>query len=427
MRTVSIKATEPQAEFHQLNTDYRAFVAGFGTGKTQTLLDAAFMDSLQSSTALVGIYEPTYDLIRLIIAPRLQARLDEHGIRYRFNKQENTIYTSNGQMGDFIFRTLDNPERIVGYETYTAHIDELDILKKAHASRAFDQIQARNRQIPVGFDENTVQNTISVYTTPEGFKFVYEEFVVRATKNHGMVQASTLTNPFLPKGYVDSLKSRYPANLINAYIDGQFVNLQSGSVYTNFDRSLNHCDTELTEHEPIHIGLDFNVQNMNALTHVEVKGNPHAVDEITGALDTPEMIEIIKARYSANRMGRSINIYPDASGKSRKTNDASITDIALLEDAGFAVHRNQSNPRIKDRVNCVQAKFCNAKGVRSYKINTNKCPKATSNYEQQVYNEQGEPDKKSGHDHMPDAGGYFISFKYPIIKPLTDIKVKFAL
>ena len=67
MRSVKITATEPQANFHQLTHKMRAFVAGFGTGKTQTMLDAAFIDSLASPNALIGLYEPTYDLIRLII------------------------------------------------------------------------------------------------------------------------------------------------------------------------------------------------------------------------------------------------------------------------------------------------------------------------------------------------------------------------
>lgn len=425
MQTISIKATQPQADFHQLTTVYRAFIAGFGTGKTQTMADSAYIDAIQAPDGLIGLYEPTYDLIRLIIAPRMQQKLDEYGVRWRYNKQENTIYTSSSHIGDFIFRTLDNPDRIVGYETYTSHIDELDTLKKAHAQRCFDQIQARNRQVPKGHTEDTVQNTMSVYTTPEGFKFVYDEFVKRATDQHSMVQASTLSNPFLPKSYVQNLKERYPANLIDAYIEGQFVNLTSGSVYTNFDRELNHCDTEADDFEPLHIGIDFNVGNMSGCVHVERQDEAHCVSELIGLLDTPQMIEAIKARYS--NAGRSINIYPDASGASRKTVNAQETDIALLEEAGFTVHADKSNPAVKDRINCVQAMFLNAKGERRYKINTTNCPSTTSDFEQQVYNDKGEPDKKNGHDHRPDAAGYYIAYKYPIIKPLTEIQVKFAL
>jgi hypothetical protein len=75
-------------------------------------------------------------------------------------------------------------------------------------------------------------------------------------------------------------------------------------------------------------------------------GDPHAVDELTGILDTPAMIAAIKSRYE----GHAIFVYPDASGNSRKSNNASESDIALLRAARFTVLVNPSNPAVKDRV-----------------------------------------------------------------------------
>ncbi|WP_241650783.1 hypothetical protein, partial [Rosenbergiella collisarenosi] len=74
-----------------------------------------------------------YDLIRLILAPRMEDKLSEYGIRYKYNKSENIIYTASPGIGDFVLRTLDNPARIVGYESYRSHIDEIDTLKEQHA------------------------------------------------------------------------------------------------------------------------------------------------------------------------------------------------------------------------------------------------------------------------------------------------------
>ena len=423
MRTLSISATEPQALFHQMPDKYRAFVAGFGTGKSQTMADSALMDALDSPNALVGIYEPTYDLIRLIAAPRMEQRLQESGIRYKYNKSENIIYSSSGQMGDFILRTLDNPARIVGYETYRAHIDELDTLKKDHAKEAWIKIIARNRQIPEGFTKDTVFNRASVYTTPEGFRFVYERWVKDIKPSYGLIQASTLSNPYLSADYVQSLRESYPANLIEAYINGEFVNLNSGTVYVQFDRKLNSCNDTIQGHESLFIGMDFNVANMSAVVHVKRDNEPRAVDEIVGAYDTPDMIRIIKERYPDNH----ICIYPDASGNSRKTVNASETDISLLHSAGFSVYNANVNPAVKDRINSVNAALCNGTKERIYKINTGKCPVTTENLEQQVYNDRGEPDKTQGKDHTNDALGYFISHDYPIIKPVSSVNVKWAM
>jgi hypothetical protein len=116
-----------------MSAKYPAFVGGFGTGKTEVMSACALRDALEVQSGLVAMYEPTYDLVRLILAPRMLKRLSDAGIRYKYNKQENIIYSSSSQCGDFVLRTLENPARIVGYESYRAHIDEIDTLKPAQA------------------------------------------------------------------------------------------------------------------------------------------------------------------------------------------------------------------------------------------------------------------------------------------------------
>ncbi len=242
VRTLTIKPTKQQAEFHALTCKHPAFVGGFGVGKSETMANQAFMDASHSSDALIGLYEPTYDLVRLIMAPRMEEKLTHHGIRYKYNKSENIIYTSSPQFGDFILRTLDNPSRIVGYETYRSHVDEIDTLKEDKALEAWIKIIARNRQSPAGI--SSPFNRVSAYTTPEGFRFVYKYWKKDPRKGYEMVQASTLSNPFLPDDYVDTLRETYPGQLIDAYINGEFVNLTSGTVYKEFDRDLHKTDIE---------------------------------------------------------------------------------------------------------------------------------------------------------------------------------------
>ena len=45
--------TEPQARFFQLEDKYPAFVGGFGTGKTETLVNCAIRDATHAADALV--------------------------------------------------------------------------------------------------------------------------------------------------------------------------------------------------------------------------------------------------------------------------------------------------------------------------------------------------------------------------------------
>ena len=102
---------------------------------------------------------------------------------------------------------------------------------------------------------------------------------------------------------------------------------------------------------------------------------------------------------------------------------ADLVQSLPLRAAGFSVHAPSANPPIKDRVNAMNAMFCNAAGERRYKVNAAKCPTYADCLEQQPYDDHGEPSKKDDLDHAPDAGGYFIAHDYPIIRPMSRIQM----
>ena len=47
-------------------------------------------------------------------------------------------------------------------------------------------------------------------------------------------------------------------------------------------------------------------------------------------------------------------------------------------------------------------------------MNVDKCPHFSKCQERQIYDENGQPDKKAGFDHMNDAGTYPIAFMFPV-------------
>lgn len=402
--------TKPQADFFVSEAKYPAFVGGFGSGKTMTLAHRAIADAAHSASALIGVYAPTYDLLRLVNMARIDLLLHEHGIRHKLHTQDKAIYTSHPGFGDFIFRTMDAPERIIGFETFRAHADELDTLKTEHARTAWNQIIARNRQVLK--DRPSAQNRASAYTTPEGFRFTHDRWVVNATPDYRLYRAPTHSNPFLPADYIDGLRASYPAQLIDAYIEGQFVNLTSGTVYSSYDRA--RCDTGETirDGEPLFIGQDFNVGQMASAIAVRRVDGFHVAQELAGVLDTPELIRVLCERFQ----GHPIRIYPDASGKSRKTVDASRSDLILLKEAGLKVVVNPSNPAVRDRIVSVNHAF---ESGRLW-VNSRACPTLAAALEQQAYAANGEPDKEGGFDHPCDALGYLAVKEMPVRKPRRD-------
>ena len=421
---VNITATEPQGAFLGMHCKFPAFVAGFGTGKSEVMCNSALLDSMEGgSDSIIAMYEPTYDLVRLILAPRMEEKLTDWGIRNKYNKSDNIIYTSSGQFGDFVLRTLDNPARIVGYESFRAKIDELDTLNMEHAEHAWNKVIARNRQLPRTYKPITPKpaNTVSVFTTPEGFRFVHDRWVVKKNPGYEMIQASTLSNPFLPEDYVQSLRDTYPGQLIDAYINGEFVNLTAGTVYYAYDRRKNSSRETIKPGETLYIGQDFNVGHMASTVYVQRGKVWHAVAELVDMFDTPDVVRAITERWKSK--GHYIVMYPDASGKNRKSNNASTSDIVQLQQAGFEVRAKSTNPPVKDRVSAMN------KALESgmVMINEQACPVTARCLEQQAYDKNGEPDKSGGVDHQNDGTTYPIAYEMPIRKPVINVPVTFAL
>jgi hypothetical protein len=362
-----------------------------------------------------GYFGPTYPAIRDIFYPTFSEAAEMMGFRCDIKESNKEVHLYRGRKyyGTVICRSMDNPKTIIGFKISRALCDELDVLDKVKARQAWDKIIARMRLVIPG-----EQNSIGVTTTPEGFKFVYEQFYKSPTASYSMVQASTYENEiYLPPDYISSLRETYDENLIDAYLDGEFVNLTGGTVYNQYSKSNESFETVTDKDNILYVGMDFNVTQMAACVFVYRGDIPHCVDEFSGLYDTSDMIENIIMRYP----DKKIVVYPDASGKNRKSNAADETDIHLLKRAGFKVKAKEANPRVKTRVNSVNAMMKNAKGEHRLFVNKIKCPETHDCLEQQIYNDIGEPDKKGGKDHQNDAFGYFIAYEHAIKKKVTRV------
>lgn len=399
-----IELTRPQYDFVTATERFPAMVAGFGSGKSEAACWRALRLKRAYPKQDVAYYLPTYDLVSRMAFPRFEEKLETMGASFKINRNDNLISIWN--CGSIILRTMDNPARIVAYEVADSICDELDTLPTDKAQEVWNKVIARNRQKkPDGSP-----NTVGVATTPEGFRFVYERWKKNPAPGYRLIRASTYTNAHnLPDGYIDSLRTSYPPTLLQAYLEGEFVNLTSGSIYAEFDRHLNATTTTIQTSEPLHIGMDFNVGQMAAAVFVLRDGQPHAVDEITGVLDTPAMIATIKARYE----GHAIFVYPDASGGGRRSNNASESDIALLRAARFTVLAPSANPPVKNRILAMN-QMIHSDGERRLRVNVDRCPALVEALEKQAYDKNGEPDKATGLDHINDACGYFIHYRFPV-------------
>lgn len=409
--TDELELSYPQYVFlKELDTKFKAYVGGFGSGKTYVgCLDLGLF-ALENPRLPQGYFGPSYPSIRDIFYPTMEEACFSLGmtIDVKEGNKEVHLYRGSNYKGVVICRSMDRPGSIIGFKIARALVDEIDTLSFLKAQNAWRKIIARLRYMIKG-----VVNGISVTTTPEGFLFAYQTFGNEPTESYSMVQASTYENEkYLPDDYIASLRESYTEELIEAYILGKFCNLKSGTVYRQFDRSRNNSKEEIQPSDTLHIGMDFNIGKMSAKVHVQRENGWHQVAELDEVFDTHAMITKIEERWRQPERSHGIVIYPDASGKKRSTSSksANATDLNLLRLAGFTVKARDSNPRVRDRYNSLNNVFEKKKLF----INTKACPISTQALEQQAFDLTGDPDKEGGFDHSNDATGYFNYWHNPI-------------
>lgn len=397
-----IPLTLPQRQFVFSEEPYPAIVGGLGSGKTRAGTMRAVLLLLQNKGVNVGIFLPTYDLLRLRAMPGVEEDLAMMGLKFHVNKSEFKIDVAG--YGFIIFRSYDNPSKIVSFEVAHSIVDEIDTLPMDKAALVWRKITERTRQ---KFDG---KNTIGVVTTPDnGINgFVYHKWVKLQQKGYVLYKASTYSNPFLPKDYAEQILANYDPVLAELYLLGDFVSLNKNKVYHFFDRKKHHVQRVLNEHDTlIHIGLDFNIGGTCAVVFVIDNNVPIAVDEFVSH-DTQDFINNL-TRYE----NKKIIIYPDASGKASRTN-ASQSDIGMIRQAGYQLQYNPTNPAVRDRINSYNGLLSHGR----FFINTDKCPNLTNALETQGYDDRLEPEKFNTHpaiDDWVDSSGYFIAFKFPVI------------
>ena len=440
-KEVTIALTKQQRKILRCSSDFYLVTGGMGSGKTYFMCILAVILARHSPDVRIAIYEPTYELVRDVLLPTMEEVVEnEFGYTGHYHQQSKTYTPHIPGCGVIKFRTMDNPRRIVGSNVYACLVDEIDTMNKDKAQQAFKKITARARQKPKGVPTKfkkwnkakgkyVCRNLVALFTTPEGYEFCYS----LAKKKDGTYRdendpefpwfrMSTRDNPYTGDVYADRLASQYTDKECEAYIEGFFRDMTSGSVYYAYDRT--RCDSreDIKPDDVLYVGMDFNVRKMAAVIYVkrfvDDKEQWHAVRSHTGMENTPATIQLLKEEYPDNY----IKIYPDATGARGDTRSHTgapeASDIALLEEH-FEVIHNPANPRIKNRVQTMNVGF--EKGWLF--VNQELAPEFAECLEKQVYDKNGQPDKSNDFDHPVDAGGYPIAYEFEMTRPVARLEV----
>lgn len=410
-----------QDELIRTKSKHPAIVGGYGSGKSMGGLFRAFNFKLKYPQNKIAIYAPTYALLRDYWFGKLEEFGDQFKLPYRLNKSDKEYHIKG--YGKIILRSMDDPSSIVSYEVAHSIVDEIDMYDKDKAEERWRKILARNRErLPDGSP-----NTVCATTTPEGYGFAYDRWKKNKLTSYQLIKARTEDNPFLPPGYVETLRESYDSILLKAYLDGEFVNLKSGAAYYAYDdeKHTNKDMMELDPTLPLNICVDFNVDPMIWLIcqHTDSE-NIKVFYEITQRnTNTWEQCYAIRDLIPSHY---DVTIYGDSTGRSRDTRGIE-TDYVII-DKIFRKHFRsikykvpQMNPPVLSRVKCVNARL-DKKAVQIQE----KCENLREDFIQCAYNDKGEIDKSNkARTHSSDAFGYYIYREFPIRikRGLPEIKV----
>ena len=385
---------------------------GYGSGKTKIFLTCTILNLCNRINPKTGksnglILYPTYSLAEDVFVEPFREMLDKSGIAYEYNIASHKFRT---QFGDLKVYVTNQSQKIVGSSYTYCGVDEIDIESYTHADRAISKALGRLR----GCEDAELYIT----STPEGYHWLYDFMVQKASPDKYLVYGKTTDNPYLPKSYIQSLRDNYDENLLKAYLEGKFTNLQKGNTYGGFTRDKNIRECRYDRTKPIHCAWDFNILPQCVCIVQESSNHPHiqVIDEIAldgdggGDVLTDRMCRTIKERYPNARY----YAYPDATGSS-KHSSARFSDIDYIYKNGFMVQVRHINPLVINRVNSMNNNL--AKGNI---VIDPKCKGLIRDLEQ-VVNKQGTRDIDKSNKtltHLSDALGYYTDFKWPAVRPV---------
>lgn len=394
---------------------YLAAICGYGAGKSITLAyKAIYLASLNAGYE-GAVMSPTFPMLMDVMVKKMQEACGKISIRYTFEKaaKKFILHWPGGKSTLIHLMAAENWDRNAGYELAFACLDEMDRIDRDDAHEAWKMMCSRLRKGRVF--------QICAVSTPKGYNFCYDFWYKDARNEKGeydperrIIHASNRENPFLKPDYIPNLLKTHSPKECEALIDGKFVNMTSGSVYYTFDRELSKTAKTLAEfpNAILNIGVDFNVGNTSATVGVvDGKGGViYIVDEFVGCANSEDLVAKITRKYP----NRRIIYYPDSAGNASHSN-SSFTDIQILHRTpNCDIKYHPKSPPIKDRVGSVNARIKNGLGERRLFVNTTTCPKLTDSLEQQAYDDFEKPSKSGDLDHIVDALGYFIYYRYPI-------------
>ena len=384
---------------------YFELCGGYGCGKSNTivLLIITLTKRYQGSDVTIALCSTTITLLNKTVILELAKLMKKTGSTFDYNQKDNIITIGTVR---FLLIATGQPTDIYGPNVNITLCDEVDELSLQKAIEAHKALSERTRlTLPDGR-----RPFIVYFSTVHGYRGLYN--IVQDLRQSGLpnflVRGLTKDNTSLDPDYVKRLYAIYDEQERLAYLEGRFVNLQSGRVYGNYDEETCKCAPfEITPNMTVYVGQDLNSGFSKGTAVVKKDKTLYIVrgwsfKEIGGAP------ALMRQSYPKNQ----ILWFPDCSGKEilKGYKEEIVSN-------GIECRIGSSNPRILDTVFYVNKLF---KMGRLKVFDCRETAEVSEALKVQAYNDMGQPEKGKGEkdpDHFTDSVRYVI---YRIVRSDPD-------
>ena len=399
--------SQPQQTIVKDPHRFKVVIAGRRFGKTHLAIRQLCFYAKEPNQE-VWYVAPTYKQARQIVWKKLKTRLQDLRWVEKTNETELSILLKNGST--IALKGADNYDSLRGVGLDYIVLDEFaDIDPEAWFETLRPTLaDKQGGAMFIGTPKGTSNWSYDLFNNEQENPEQWKSF-----------QYTTIQGGNVTPEEIEAARQDLDERTFRQEFEATFETY-AGRIYYAFDRKLNVVPAPTHSYEVIYVGMDFNIDPCSAVIFHRHGDDLHVIDEIRiFSSNTNEMIDEIKSRYPRSK----IWCFPDPAGHQRKTSAGGHTDITLLQNAGFVVKAPRSHTPVRDRINAVNSRLCDSRGLRHLFVYP-KCKYKIEGLERHTYKEgTSQPDKESGYDHMMDALGYCIDYLFPI-KREREINLK---
>lgn len=394
-----------QERFHYSTAPNLLLSTGYGGGKTYSLIMKMFRLMNINKGIPGGLLAPNLKMFRRDVLPTIKQICSENGIPFKYRRQDQELIFPTTKTKVLVFHSEDDGVSIKGPNLGWGVINEVTLCSRG----AFDAFLSRMRI------KGTPLSQIAMSGTPEGFNWVYDDFVSTPREDTEVIFGDMRENKFVLSGYADRLWSTFDEKSREMYVKGRFVNLNGMSALHAFDRS-KHSGTFLRDPKlPTWVAIDFNVNPMAASFWQPIpwengQTKLRGIGELN--LKNADTTQLAGAIQEALGGVHNVVLFPDPAGKARATR-SHHSDIMILEDHGFKDIRYKSRiASVRDAVNASNAMLTK----NLIEMDTSKMPETVKDFEQCSWKDGVfELNKKDGkRTHWLDGFKNMVDFEFPI-------------